>query len=127
MQKEKTKKRINKRIVHQGEVYMVNIDDTVGSEQDIKGRPCIIVQNDIGNEFSKTTIIVPLTKRNKKEIPTHYLLKKDEYSFLEYDSLVLGEQIRCIDSKARNLERKIGEINEKDLKEIINTILKNFN
>lgn len=115
-----------KREIHQGEIYMVSIKDTLGSEQELKGRPCLIVQNDIGNIFSKTTIIVPLTKRNKKDIPTHYLLKKEDYPFLGYDSLVLAEQIRCIDFNVRYLERKIGEISKEDLSEILKTIDKNF-
>ena len=105
---------------------MVAISDTVGSEQDLRGRPCVIVQNEVGNEHSKTTIIVPLTKRRKRNLPTHYLLKKEDYPFLGYDSLVLAEQIRCIDSKARFLERKIGELKEEDIREIIKIIYNNF-
>lgn len=105
---------------------MVLFKDTVGSEQSLNGRPCLIIQNNIGNKYSGTTIIVPLTKRNKKPIPTHYLLKKEDYPFLEYDSLVLGEQIRCIDTNKRILERKIGSINEKDLKKIIEIICDNL-
>ena len=67
-----------------------------------------------------------MTKRNKKPIPTHYLLKKEDYTFLEYDSLVLGEQIKCIDINKRILERKIGKINQKDLNKIISIICDNL-
>lgn len=116
----------NKITVLQGEIYIVLFKDTIGSEQSLNGRPCLIVQNDIGNKYSGTTIIVPLTKRNKKPIPTHYLLKKKDYPFLEYDSLVLGEQIKCIDISKRILERKIGNINNEDLQNIINIICDNL-
>lgn len=125
-EKSPNQQKSKKKRVHQGEVYMVVISDTVGSEQDLRGRPCIIVQNEVGNEHSKTTIIVPLTKRRKRNLPTHYLLKKEDYPFLGYDSLVLAEQIRCIDSKARFLERKIGELKEEDIQEIIKIIYNNF-
>lgn len=118
----------SKKEVYQGDIYMVLFNkDTIGSEQSLNGRPCLIVQNNIGNKYSGTTVIVPLTKRNKKPIPTHYLLKKEDYPFLEYDSLVLGEQIRCIDANKRVLERKIGSIKEKDLKKIVDIICDNLN
>ena len=116
----------NNKEICQGDIYMVSFKDTVGSEQSLNGRPCLIVQNNIGNKHSSTTVIVPLTKINKKPIPTHYLLKKEDYTFLEYDSLVLGEQIKCIDINKRILERKIGKINQKDLNKIISIICDNL-
>lgn len=45
-----------------GEVYWVDLDPVLGSEQAGR-RPAVIVQNDIGNEYAATTIIVPLTTR----------------------------------------------------------------
>ena len=112
--------------IHQGDIYIVSLKDTVGSEQSLNGRPCLIIQNEVGNKYSGTTLIIPLTKKNKKQMPTHYLLLKERYSFLEYDSLVLGEQIRCVDINKRILERKLGSIKEDDLKNIIDIVYKNF-
>lgn len=113
------------KIFKQGDIWMYHSDDTIGSEQSaIDGRCCLIVQTDIGNEFSNTTIICPLTKRTKKYLPQHYQLKRKDYSFLSYDSLVLNEQVRCIDSC--RLERKLGSISKEDLDDTIEKIKENF-
>ena len=39
-----------------------------------KCRPWLVVQNDIGNEHSPRTIVVPLTSKIKKELPTHCIV-----------------------------------------------------
>lgn len=36
-----------------------------------KCRPWLVVQNDLGNEHSPRTIVVPLTSKIKKQLPTH--------------------------------------------------------
>ena len=43
-----------------GAIFYADLGDTIGSEE--KGiRPVLIVQNDIGNRFSPTTIIAPIS------------------------------------------------------------------
>lgn len=42
-----------------GEIWWVDLKPVVGSEVD-KERPCLILQNDIGNQNGATTIIAPL-------------------------------------------------------------------
>ena len=44
--------------IKRGEIWLVNLNPVVGSET-AKTRPCLILQNDIGNEFSDTTVVVP--------------------------------------------------------------------
>lgn len=39
-----------------------------------KRRPYIVVQNDVGNRHSRRTIIVPLTSKIKKKLPTHCVI-----------------------------------------------------
>jgi mRNA interferase MazF len=39
-----------------------------------KCRPWLVVQNDTGNYFSGRTIVVPLTSKIKKELPTHCVI-----------------------------------------------------
>lgn len=71
----------------------------IGSEQGGK-RPAIIIQNNVGNRFSPTTIVLPLTSRHKHlNQPTHVLLVKDDDNGLEVDSVVLAEAIRQISKK----------------------------
>ena len=50
------------REIYRGEIYYARLYETVGSEQS-GVRPVVIVQNNTGNRYSKTVIIVPLTKK----------------------------------------------------------------
>lgn len=55
------------------------------------------MQNNNGNIFAPTTIVAAITSRiNTQKLLTHVLLSKDEFSFLDIDSVVLLEQIRTI-------------------------------
>ena len=111
--------------IKQGNVYIVNLDiDSIGSEQ-CGQRMCVVVQRNIGNEHSATTWIVPLTKQQKEYDATHWLLEKDKYNFLTYDSVVLCEQLRTVDKKLR-LERMVGWIDKQDLLHIIEKIDENL-
>lgn len=51
------------------DVYYVELTGK-GSEQ-TGLRPCVIIQNNIGNSFAPTTIVVPITTKLKKSLPTH--------------------------------------------------------
>lgn len=106
-------------MVKRGEIYWCELPQTgVGSEQ--KGmRPVVILQNDIGNRFSPTTIVAVLTKQgnNKKKIPTHTSIDLDHFknkrTALEkkfISSTFMAEQILTID--LQRLRDKIGELNE---------------
>ena len=48
-------------MVRRGEIYWVEFDPVKGSEQGGL-RPALIVQNDTGNRFSPTTIVVAITR-----------------------------------------------------------------
>lgn len=68
-------------------------------------RPAIILQNDVGNHFGITTLVVPLTSKIKHlNQPTHLLFKKDEEKGLKVDSMVLGECLRQV-SEQRIIKR----------------------
>ncbi|MFO8109724.1 MAG: type II toxin-antitoxin system PemK/MazF family toxin [Thermoplasmata archaeon] len=45
--------------VKRGDIVLVYLDPTKGSEQG-KTRPALVIQNDIGNKYSLTTIVAPL-------------------------------------------------------------------
>lgn len=95
-----------------GEIYMAEIDGK-GSEQ--KGiRPVLILQNDIGNLHSTTTIVTIMTTKVKRGLPTHVVIHKD--NGLKYDSVAMMEQIRVID-KCR-LKRKITEAKEEEMEKV---------
>ncbi len=102
--------------MHRGEIYLVDLSNQVGSEQ-TGIRPALIVQNEIGNLHSPTTIICPLTSQEKTPVLTHVTLTPQDAGILK-TSTVLCEQIRVVD-KAR-LKKKLGEIVNQDKIEDIN-------
>ncbi len=52
--------------VKRGEVYYANLEPVLGSETG-KTRPVVIIQNDIGNAYSPTTIVAIITEYYEKE------------------------------------------------------------
>lgn len=105
--------------MRRGEIYLVDLSNHVGSEQ--SGiRPALIVQNEIGNQNSPTTIVCPMTSKVKPTMDTHLLLTPNDCGIIK-ESTVLCEQIRVVD-KSR-LKRKVGEIVNKQKIEAINRTL----
>lgn len=92
--------------VFQGEIWMADLGSKDGSVQGGK-RPVIVLQNDIGNKYSTTTIIVPLTSQLKNNLPVHADLGT-QYG-LKKVSTVLTEQITTINQY--QLINKIGVLN----------------
>mgnify|MGYP002566119977 CR=1 FL=1 len=79
--------------IKRNEIYLANLGKTVGSEE--RGiRPVLIIQNDIGNKHSPTTIIIPITRRieKNKSIPTHIKIKS--FGKMKYKATILAEQIQ---------------------------------
>ncbi len=82
--------------IRRGDVYFADLTSTVGSEQG-GYRPVLVIQNDIGNRFSPTTICIALTSRiHKARLPTHVEIPAKIYP-VEKDTVVLCEQIRTLD------------------------------
>ena len=100
---------------YRGSIYYADLNPGIGSEQ-CGIRPVLVVQNDIGNINSPTTIIAPLTdaNNNKNILPTHVKLNATDY--LKYDSIILLEQIRVID-KVR-LKKFVSILSDKKKKEV---------
>lgn len=100
------------------EIYLADLSPIVGSEQD-GIRPVLILQNDIGNKHSPTTIVAPITSKIEKTVfPTHVKVQAKE---LEKDSIVLLEQIRTVD-KAR-LSDFIGRIDLHTMRKVDKAIV----
>lgn len=82
--------------INKGDIVIVRLD---GSIRSVQGgtRPCVVIQNNVGNRHSTTTIVAPLTSKvNKTPLPTHVKIPSGQAG-LSMDSLVLAEQIRTID------------------------------
>ena len=93
--------------IKRGEIYYADLFDTIGSEE--SGiRPVLILQNNIGNRHSNTTIIAPITSRRQDSTqPTHVNIDTEG---LAKKSTVMLEQIRTID-KSR-LDEYIGRLDK---------------
>ena len=107
-------------------IYYADLSkNTVNSEQG-GIRPVIVIQNDIGNRYSPTLIVLPITSEIKKEnMPTHCILHRSIKNGLKVDSIVLAEQIRVID-KSRILDY-IGYLdNTNEQNNVINSYLANI-
>lgn len=105
--------------IYRDSIINVDFGELRGSVQ--KGiRPAVVIQNDVGNKYSTTTIVVPITGKIKKNMPTHLNLQSRNYCCLKCDSTVLAEQILTI-SKEQILD-VIGHLRDEDSK-VLNEIL----
>ena len=91
-------------VVKRFDVYLVNLDPTVGSEIQ-KTRPCLVVSPDEMNLNIRTVIIAPMTSA-QKDYPTRVCC-----TFRKKQGQIVLDQIRTID-KAR-LIKKLGTINSR--------------
>lgn len=106
------------------DIILVNFgNEYIGSEQG-GIRPAIVVQNDIGNYYSSTTLVMPLTTKIKNiNQPTHTILKKQ--NGLSENSMVIGEGIRQI-SKERIIKFLGTLSDEKEINNIRKVYYANF-
>lgn len=81
-------------MLKRGEIYLVDWSPGRGSEQ-AGVRPALVVQNDVGNQFSPTTIVVTISTRSRRPYPFHVAITARE-SGLPRDSIVRCEQIQTI-------------------------------
>jgi mRNA interferase MazF len=102
-------------MIKRGEIYFAQLNPVIGSEQG-GIRPVLVVQNDVGNQYSPTTIILAITSQiNKAKLPTHVELDAKSYG-LERDSVILAEQIRTID-KSR-LKQRIAALSHETMAKV---------
>ena len=94
--------------ITRGDIVLVNLEPAYGSEQG-KIRPCIIIQNNIANKYSPTTIVIPTTTSlSDKEYPTEVKIMPED-SGLKEISIALCNQIRTISIEDRIL-KKLGSL-----------------
>lgn len=92
-----------------GDIFYADLSPVIGSEQG-GFRPVLIIQNDIGNKYSPTTIVSAITSQiDKARLPTHVEIPA-HVSGLEKNSVILLEQIRTIDK--RRLKRHVSKLDE---------------
>jgi mRNA interferase MazF len=100
--------------IKRGEIYWIDWNPGRGSEQSGL-RPALVIQNDIGNKFSPTTVVAALTTAIEKRYP--FLVKVTaKESGLPKDSTVNLAVILTID-KTR-LTTKCGELSKGKMTEV---------
>jgi mRNA interferase MazF len=108
--------------VRRGDIYYANLDPVLGSETG-KTRPVLVIQNDIGNIYSPTTIVAVITEYSKKKAsyPICVAIKNDNR--LKKHSIVNLSQVRTIDKK-RLATTKITKLSD-DVMKRVDQALKN--
>ena len=104
-------------VVKRFDVYLVNLDPTVGSEIQ-KTRPCLIISPDEMNRNIRTLIIAPMTSA-LKNYPTRV-----SCTFRKKQGQAVLDQIRTID-KAR-LIKKLGTIDSRAQLDVISVLQRLF-
>jgi mRNA interferase MazF len=99
------------------EVYLVNLDPTLGSEMQ-KTRPCLVISPDDMNAYINMVIVAPLTTRGR-DYPTRV-----PCPFQGKDGQIVLDQIRTVD-KAR-LVKKLGRIEVECQKEVLGVLAELF-
>ena len=100
---------------YRGELYYADLGKGIGSEQE-GYRPVVIIQNNMGNKFSPTVIVAPVTTNHeaKAKFPTHCYIGAE--SGLDTSSVILLEQLRTIDKK--RLGNYVGRLNRTHLRQL---------
>lgn len=94
---------------------MADLSPVVGSEQG-GTRPVLVIQNNIGNQYSPTTIIAAITSKiSKAKLPTHVELSAKRNGLIK-DSVILLEQLRTIDKE--RLKDKISQIESGQMRKV---------
>ena len=107
--------------IKRSEIYYADLNPVRGSEQG-GIRPVLILQNDIGNKHSPTTIVAAITSRQTKaKLPTQVDVSVEG---LTKDSLVLLEQIRTIDKN--RLTEYVGRLNKETMGKVDKAIVISF-
>lgn len=93
--------------IKRGQVYEVSLNNTALHVQSGR-RPCLVVQNNLGNIFSPTLIVVPLTTKLKKtNMPVHIITAKKQMALCECILTISKEQIisyiKTLDEKTMEL------------------------
>ena len=96
--------------VKYGQIWYIKTQESKGS---IQGgtRPVIIVSNDENNTYCSTVNVIPITTKNKNELPVHTFIYSSPFK-----STALAEQITTINKS--ELLNCIGELSRKEIRKL---------
>jgi mRNA interferase MazF len=103
--------------VRRFEVFLVNLDPTVGSEIR-KARPCVVVSPDEMNRYVRTVVVAPLTTAGRpypSRVPVRFAGKNGQ---------VVVDQLRTVD-KIR-LARRLGALEPREAAAVLEVLREFF-
>ena len=103
--------------VNRFDVYLINLDPTVGHEIK-KTRPCLIISPDEMNHYISTVIVAPMTTKGRK-YPSRITC-----SFQGKKGQIILDQIRTVD-KVR-LVKQLGTISKNAQEKTLKTLQEMF-
>ena len=104
-------------VVQRFDVFLINLDPTIGSEIQ-KTRPCVVISPDEMNKYIATVIIAPMTTKGQS-YPTRVPCQ-----FQGKDGQIVLDRIRTVD-KTR-LVKRLGEISSDEQKAVLDTLAEMF-
>jgi len=96
-------------VANQYEVFLINLDPTVGHEIK-KTRPCLVISPDEMNHTIRTVMVAPMTTKSRP-YPTRVPVE-----FEGTAGWVVLDQIRTVDGV--RLIRRLGSINKKEILQV---------
>ena len=104
-------------VIHRFDVYLVNLDPTIGSEIN-KTRPRVVVSPNEMNRHIRTVIVAPMTTKGRaypSRIPCRFEGKDGE---------VVLDQLRTVDK--RRLAKRLGALDQVTQEEVLAGLLEMF-
>ena len=103
--------------IKQYEVFLVNLEPTIGSEIK-KTRPCVVISPDEMNKHLRTVVIAPMTT-SSKNYPTRVEIKLDNKI-----GWVVLDQVRTIDKQ--RIIKSMGRLSKPEVREVKSTIKETY-
>lgn len=109
-------------MIRRGEIYWVDWNPARGSEQ-ASARPALVIQNDVGNRASSTTIVAALTSRWERVYPFMVRLEPGQTGLSRPSVVNLGQlftvsQTRLLPPPGEATPRPIGHIEPSTMEEV---------
>ena len=103
--------------MNRGEIWLVNLDPSVGSEIK-KTRPCVIVSPQELNQHLRTVMMAPMTSKGFAapfRVPVTHAGTK---------GLIVLDQLRAVDKQ--RLVKKLGQVSAKTMGNVLKTLQELF-
>ena len=99
----------------QGEIWLVEFPPTLEDRKPI--RPCLVISDNIQNQYGKWIVVIPLTTEDIENIePFEVFIKNTEETGLDHPSKLQFNYPRTVDRK--RLKEHLGVVNGKRIREL---------